>query len=256
MKLNINSPTQEKPFAHQIDFLPEHIVLHADTDIVLAYKETSLNLCLYLGLTTTRDTYRTSHGRFDREERLTTYPCVRYVTFEFITDSFTYQIAHYCTLQALFKFIDYKFPLKISYSFENADKDVLTQKFAQNISVALKDHLQYGIHEYIECPRMVQYGAPIGVPIYLGMNDREKNPPSLFEKIIAYSLLSLLIVIGLGFVICVMGYLIPQWDSHEIVHWFFASFCLLILGLYLWFAFVMYKNHKLHKKLSELKRLK
>lgn len=255
MKLNINSPTQEKPFAHQIDFLPEHVVLHADTDIVLAYKETSLNLCLYLGLITSRDTYRTSHGRFDREERLTTYPCVRYVILEFITSSFTYRVAHNCTLQDIFKLIDYKFPLKISYSFENADKDVLTQKLAQNISIALQDHLQYGIHEPIEYPRMVQYGAPVGVPIYFGINDREKNPPSLSEKIIAYALFSLLIVISLGFIICVMGYLIPQWE-HDIVHWPFACFCLLILMLYMWFAFAIYKKHKLHKKLSELKRLK
>lgn len=255
MQLNINSPTQEKPFAHQIDFLPEHIVLHAATDIVLAYKETSLNLCLHLGLTTWRDTYRTSHGRFDRQERLTTYPCVRYVTFEFITDSFTYQIAHHCALQDLFKFIDYKFPLKISYSFENADKDALTQKLAQNISVALKDHLEYGIHEPIGYPHMVQNGAPIGVPIYIGIRDKEEET-SPSEKIIVSSIISLLFVISFGFIICVMGYLIPQWDFHDIVHWFFASFCLLILGLYIWFAFAIYKKHKLHKKLSELKRLK
>ena len=248
MELKIKSSTQAKPFARQIDFLPDRIVLHADTDIVLTYQETSLNLCLHLGVDVVKR---------NGQDRLTTYPRMEYITFEFITNSFTYQIEHACTLQDVFKFIDYKLPFsKISYSFKNADKDVLTQKLAQNISVALEDHLQYGLHEPIDYPRMVQYGTPVGVPIYFGIKDKEKKPSSAFEKIVDFSILSLLPIISVGFIICVMGYLIPQWDMHDVVHWLFAGICLSIISLYVWFVFVIYKRQKLHKKLSLLKQAK
>ncbi len=151
MKLKINSSTQAKPFAGQIDFLPDNIVLHADTDIVLTYSDTCLEIILWLE----------NHVSFHKQE-ISYRPFIQRFIFKFITPQFTYQVEHAGTIQQFFALLEEKHPFqKTTISFENHTLDLPRKQFAENIAHAIEKYNQSGIVPKIRNISISQATFPI-----------------------------------------------------------------------------------------------
>ena len=157
MKLKIKSPTQEKPFARQIDFLSDRIVLHADTDIELLYPQTSLEIIFYL-----ENHVQTS------SKSISYRPFIERLIFKFIT----YQIQHAGTLKQFFELVDEKHSFKeIRFSFENQNLDVSRQEFAEEIAQAIEKHNNADVNSKVPpgTPPVTEVLAfnPFGLAVFL-----------------------------------------------------------------------------------------
>lgn len=154
MKLKINPPTQAKPFARQIDFEQNQLVLHADTDIMLPYQGTELEVIFCLGI---------KADLFREDDKQAWYKSfVERLIFKFTTPQFTYQVEHAGTVKEFFDLLEEKHPfLKIITSFENQDLDPLRRRLAEVIAQSIEDYNKTGVVKKITNISGSQLSFPI-----------------------------------------------------------------------------------------------
>ena len=240
MELKIDNPTQEKQFISKICFKENAVVLQGQTPVVLSYSETDFRLVIHLRV-------GTSFCAEKSQNKINYIPQVHFLTFEFTSNNFTYQVNHVGTLKLCFELLDQKYPFKqFSFGFENHQNDPLTVKLAQRITTAFNDHLKYGLHENILYPRAQSLGTtPHRVYYYW-----EDNP---FHPIIGTVLVSGILLLGTIFPLWLLYYLYIH-REFDVVWWGFAIFVVLILSFIVFYLQQAIKALKTHRKLQQLKK--
>ena len=242
MELTVNS--HSKPDFSRVSFLPEQVILHGVSEVVLSYAETELNVELYLDVSTRK--LPMPRHKPSYISRLEHTPHVSQVTLTFCTEALFIPITILGSEQFLFSLLEEKPPFKkFSYEFKNKEADIVRHYFAQELTRRLEDHKAYGIHTEI----------PVRV-IREGEQERVLYSPGS-KQTSSYFLSGVMIaaVIGGGLLFCGgLGYYLTNHWNNDVICWgFVAGICIfLLLGII--FLLKMFNRYLIQKKLEAAKK--
>ena len=241
MELTVNSPKSD--FA-SISFLPEYVILHGISAVVLPYSKTELTVELCLDVSTRQLSTRRNKPSYML--RLEYSAHVSQVTLTFCTESLFIPITILGSERFLYSLLKEKHPFKkFSYEFKNKEADTVRHYFAQELTRRLEDHKAYGIHTEIPV-RVVREGEQ--EHIWYTPENKQNSTDFLSGVTIAA-------VIGIGLLFCGgLGYYLANHWNNDVICWSFAVGISIFALIDIIFLLGMFKRHLIQKKLEAAKK--